>query len=99
MLIVREVFVAKPGQAGKLAKLWKKAMASDPNVRILTDYIGNYNTVVMEMQVENMAAWEVEMDKYKRGEMPPMDPEIMEQMKNYTEQYLTGRREVWQVIE
>jgi hypothetical protein len=98
MLIVREVFVAKPGQAGKLAKLWKRVMGSDPNIRILTDLVGNYNSVVMEMQVESLAAWEQEMQKYQRGEMPPMDPADAEAMKNYTEQYLTGRREVWQVV-
>jgi hypothetical protein len=99
MLIVREVFVAKPGQAGKLAKLWKRVMGQDPNIRILTDLIGNYNTVVMEMQVESLAAWEQEMERYKRGEFPPMEPADAEAMKNYTEQYLTGRREVWQVVE
>ena len=31
MLIIREVLTAKPGQASKLAKLFKKVFGSDPN--------------------------------------------------------------------
>lgn len=99
MLIVRDIFVAKPGQASKLAKLWKRVMGADPKVRVLTDLIGTYNTVMMEWEVESLAAWEEEIKKYQRGEMPPMSPEDAEAMKHYTEQYLTGRREVWTVVE
>ena len=51
MLIIREVFTAKPGQASKLAKLFKKAMGGESNVRIMTDLVGEYNTVVIEMQI------------------------------------------------
>jgi hypothetical protein len=58
MLIIREVFTAKPGQASKLAKLFKKSFASDSNVQVMTDLAGEYNTVVMEMQVENLAEFE-----------------------------------------
>jgi hypothetical protein len=31
MLLIREVLTAKPGQASKLAKLFKKVFGSDPN--------------------------------------------------------------------
>jgi hypothetical protein len=99
MLIVRDIFTCKPGQAGRLAKLWKRVMGSDPKVRVLTDLVGPYNTVMMEWQVDSMADWEAEMKKYEKGEMPPMDPADAEAMKNYTEHYLTGRREVWKVVE
>ncbi len=42
MLIIREVLTAKPGQASKLAKLFKKVFGSDPNpenvfVRLTSD--------------------------------------------------------------
>jgi hypothetical protein len=65
----------------------------------MTDLIGCYNTVTMEMEVASLADWEKEMEKYKRGELPNMDPETMEAMRNYTDMYLTGKREVFQVIE
>jgi hypothetical protein len=74
-------------------------MGSDPKVRVLTDLVGNYNTVVMEFETENLTAWEEEMKKYERGEMPPMSAEDEAAMKNYTEQYQTGRREIWRVVE
>lgn len=96
MLIIRETFTAKPGQASKLAKLFKKAFGSEPNIRVMTDLIGDYNTVVMEMQAKNLAEFEAKMEEYKSGKM---DPKVAEEMKNYTEMYLTGRREVYQVID
>jgi hypothetical protein len=100
MLVVREVFTAKPGQASKLAKLFKKAMGGEPNTRILTDLIGEYNTVVMEMQVKNLAEFEAQMEEYKSGKPDPkMDPKVVEEMKHYTEMYLTGRREIYQIVE
>lgn len=100
MLIVREVFKAKPGQASKLAKLMKKAFIGDSEMIIMTDIVGDYNTVVAEMHVESLAQFEKEMEEYRSGEQASkMDPEVAEQMKNYTEMYLTGRREIYQIVE
>jgi len=99
MLIIREVFTAKPGQASKLAKLFKKAWSNQPNTRVLTDLVGNYNTVVCEMQVENLAEFEKEMEKYKSGQPDPkMDPKVAEELSKYTEMYISGRREIYQII-
>ena len=100
MLIIREIFVAKPGQASKLAKLFKKAFGTDPNSRIMTDMIGNYNTVVVEMQTSSLAEFEKQMEEYKSGKPDTtMDPSVAEEMSKYTEMYLTGRREVFQIVE
>ncbi len=100
MLIIREIFTAKPGQASKLAKLFRKGFSSDPNVRIMTDMVGDYNTVVVEMQVEKLADFEKEMEEYKSGKPDPrMSPELAEEMSKYTEMYLTGRREIFQIVE
>lgn len=100
MIIVREVFTAKPGQASKLAKLFKKAFAADANARVMTDLVGEYNTVVMEMQVNNLAEFERQMEEYKSGKPDPnMDPKVMEELSKYTEMYVTGRREIFQVVE
>lgn len=100
MLVIREVFTAKPGQASKLAKLFKKAFASDPTARVMTDMVGEYNTVVMEMQAKSLTDFEKQMEEYKSGKPDPkMDPKVAEEMSKYTEMYLTGRREIYQIVE
>ncbi|MBX2990130.1 MAG: hypothetical protein KF749_03070 [Bacteroidetes bacterium] len=100
MIIIREVFTAKPGQASKMAKLFKKAFAADSNVRVMTDMVGDYNTVVMEMQAKSLADFEKMMEEYKSGKPDPnMDPKVAEELSKYTELYLTGRREIFQIVE
>ncbi|MGH7490804.1 MAG: hypothetical protein ACREOO_00265 [bacterium] len=100
MLIIREVFTAKPGQASKLAKLCKKGFGGDPNVRVMTDMAGDFNTVVIETQVKSLAEFEKQMEEYKSGKPDPkMDPKVAEEMSKYTEMYLTGRREIYQIVE
>jgi hypothetical protein len=100
MLIIREVFTAKPGQAGKLAKLFKKAFVGSGHYQVMTDMVGNYNTVVVETQAKSLAEFEKQMEDYKSGKPDPnMDPEVVKEMSKYTEMYLTGRREIYQVLE
>ena len=100
MLVIREVFTAKPGQASKLAKLFKKAFGPDPNTHIMTDMVGNYNTVVVEMRINSLAEFEQQMEEYKSGKPDPkMDPAVAEEMSKYTEMYLTGRREIFKLVE
>jgi hypothetical protein len=100
MIIVREVFVAKPGQASKLAKLFKKAFAAESNVQVMTDLVGDYNTVVAEMPLNSLAEFEKQMEEYKSGKPDPkMDPKVQEELSKYTEMYLTGRREIYQIVD
>jgi len=93
MLLIREVFVAKPGQASKLAKLFKETWSSI-KAKIMTDFVGNYNHVIMEYEVENMAAFEKMMSEYMTKKMPKA---VKEKMSSYTDMYLTGRREIYRV--
>jgi hypothetical protein len=66
----------------------------------MTDLAGEYNTVVMEMQVKNLAEFERQMEEYKSGKPDPkMDPKVAEELSRYTEMYLTGRREIFQIVE
>lgn len=100
MLLIRDVFTARPGQASKLAKLFKKAFAKDQDVRVMTDLVGSYNTVVMEMQVENLTEFEKQMEEYRSGKPDPkMDPAVMDEMSKYTDMYVTGHREIFQILE
>lgn len=100
MLIIREVFTAKPGQASKLAKLFKRGFGGEPNTRVMTDMVGNYNTVVIEIQVNNLAEFERQMEEHKSGNPDPkMDPKVAEELSKYTEMYTTGRREIFQIVD
>lgn len=100
MYIIRETFTAKPGQASKLAKLFKKVWGNVGNVRVMTDLVGNYNTVVMEMTVKSLAEFESMMENYRSGKPDPkMDPKAMEEMSKYTEMYVSGKREIFQTVD
>ena len=92
MLIVRETFTAKPGQAGKLAKLMKEVLESVPGkCRVLTDVVADLNTVVLETEVEDLAAFEKRIQQYMA------DESIRQKMQGYTDMYITGRREIYRI--
>ena len=96
MIIVHDIFICKPGNASKLAKLFKGVMAeSSEVVNIMTDMTGQYNRVVMVSKYETLTAYEQSWEKYKQDseEMKKMT----EKMKGYHEMYLTGSREIYQV--
>ena len=96
MIIVHDIFVCKPGNASKLAKLFKEVMSNLPEmVNIMTDMTGQYNRVIMVSKYENLSAYEESFKKYMEHseEMKKMQ----EAMKGYTEMYLTGSREIYQV--
>lgn len=95
MLIVRNCFVAKPGNASKLAAQIKDAAASAKiqRHRVLTDLTGDFNRVVLEYEVENVAGFETMMKDYAANET------FRAKMKGYTDLYLTGTREILQVVE
>ena len=95
MIIVHDIFICKPGNASKMAKLFKEAMAGNKElVNIMTDMTGQYNKVVMVSQYENLTAYEESFKKYMENseEMKKMQ----EIMKGYHEMYLTGSREIYQ---
>jgi heme-degrading monooxygenase HmoA len=96
MIIVHETFVCKPGNASKLAKMFKAAMAgSSELVNIMTDMTGQYNRVVMVSKYESLAAYEQSWEKYKQ------DTEAMKKMEEamagYQDMYLSGSREIYRV--
>lgn len=96
MIIVHDIFICKPGNASKLAKKFKEAMAgSSELVNIMTDMSGQFNKVVMVSKYDNLAAYEQSWEKYKE------DTEAMkkmsEAMSGYQDMYLTGSREIYRV--
>jgi len=96
MIIVHDTFICKPGNASKMAKLFKEAMADNADlVHIMTDLTGDYNRVIMVTKYDNLTAYEQSFQKYMQDseEMKKMK----EKMKGYHEMYLTGSREIFNV--
>lgn len=96
MIIVHDIFICKPGQASKVARMFKEAMVDNPDmVNIMTDLTGEYNRVIMVSRFENLAGYEQSFQKYMQDteEMKKMK----EKMKGYHDMYLTGSREIFQV--
>ena len=96
MIIVHDTFICKPGNASKLAKLFKEVMTGNIElVNIMTDMTGQYNRVIMVSQYQNLTAYEQSWEKYK--EDTEALKKMNEKMKDYHEMYLTGSREIFQV--
>ena len=93
MIVVRNRFIAKPGNASKLAAQLKEAVAAAniPNARVLTDITGDFNQVVLEFVGENMGDFEARMKEYESNGV------LREKMKGYTDLWLTGSREIFKI--
>lgn len=91
MIRVRDVFVAKPGQASKLAKLLNDCFKD--RFRVMTDVVGDFNTVVMESEAKDLAEFETKLAEYMG------DEDLHAKMKGYTDMYQTGRREIYRFVE
>ena len=94
MIVVRNCFIAKPGQASKLAAQIKDAAATSniPRFRVLTDLVGDFNQVVLEYEAEDIGEFETRMREYATNQP------FREKMAGYTDLYLAGRREILQVV-
>jgi hypothetical protein len=93
MLVVRNCFVAKPGNASKLAAQLKEAaaVANIPRYRVLTDLTGEFNRVILEFEVENVAGFEARLKDYATNDA------FRAKMKGYTDLWASGSREILQI--
>ena len=93
MIIVRNCFVAKPGMASKLAAQFKEAAATAKiqKYRVLTDFTGDFNRVVLEYEAANLGEFEAQMKDYATNQA------FRDKMKGYTDLYITGSRDILQV--
>jgi len=96
MIIVHDIFICKPGNASKLAKLFKEVMVDNKElVNIMSDLTGQYNRVVMVTKYDSLSAFEESWKKYEQNtdEMKKMK----EKMAGYHEMYQIGSREIYHV--
>ena len=91
MILVRQTFKAKFGKAGEVAAqmtehnaVLSRVLGSDHHWRILTDLSGEFDTVVLEIEVQSLADWET-----TRGRMF-QDPEFRASISRSTELLESG---------
>jgi hypothetical protein len=95
MYLVRETFNAKPGKAKELVKKFKQAAphfekgGEGKNFKIMTDAVGNYWTVVIEFETEDMGKF------FTNLRNPSATPELQEIMKGYIDLIEGGKREIF----
>ena len=96
MIIVHDTFVCKPGNASKVAKMFKEAMSGNKDlVHIMTDMTGQYHRVVMVSQYENLAAYEASFEAYMKDSEE--SKKMAEKMAGFSDMYTTGSREIFKV--
>jgi hypothetical protein len=69
---------------------------SPETVNILTDVTGQYNKVVIVSQYDSLTAYEKSWEKYK-ADSPEMK-KMNDAMAGYQDMYLTGSREIFQIM-
>ena len=97
MYIVRETFIAKPGHAGEFAKLMKEEMNTWKDFKgyVMLDMVTDYNTIVIEYELESLSDFEKSMTEHKKEVAKKKDTTP----PYYTQLYQTGRREIFKVVE
>jgi hypothetical protein len=95
MYLIREIMNTKPGKAKELVAKFKKVMPymekdGVQNTRIMTDAVGDYWTVVVQFEVNDLG----EFFKGLRGATTE-EQEMQEIMKGYMDLVNGGRREIY----
>ena len=93
MLLIRNVFHCKPGQAKALIKMLKGTFGqSGPmaNARVMTDVAAGFWTVVLETETESLEAWEKEF-------AAASSPDVRKPMEGYMELVTGGYREIFRI--
>ena len=96
MIIVHDIFVCKPGNASRIAKLFKEwaDVAPKKNVKVMTDMTGQFHRVVIVSNFDSLSAYEEEM---KTMGQSPEEKAVMEKFKDMNEMYVSGSREIFKV--
>ena len=95
MYLIRDVFKCKPGMAKELVKKFKQTIPfmevqQFNNVKIMTDVVSNYWTVVLEGEVNSLA----EFENHKGF---TSQPQVKEIMAGYMDLVDSGCREIFKI--
>ena len=97
MYLIREVFQAKPGKAKDLVKMFKLAAPhlektqNISNMKVMTDVVSNYWTVIVETETPDIGAF------FTNLRTATMSDEIKDIMKGYMNCVEGGRREIFMI--
>ena len=93
MFLIRNVFKCKPGQAKNLIERFQKSMSlmEDTKQRILVDHVASFWTVVLEIEVESLAAHEKQLSEYGSR------ADVQEAMSGYMDSVESGYREIFRI--
>jgi hypothetical protein len=98
MIIVHDIFVCKPGNASKLAKLFKEWAELEKKegriTNIMTDMTGQFHRVISASTHDSLAAYEENMKMIGQS---PEQKEMMAKFKDMNELYVSGSREIYKV--
>ena len=92
MIVIRNVFHCKPGQAKNLVNMMKETFSKNPNMakaRIMTDVAAGFWTVVLETEAESLDAWE--------KEMAGTSADVRRAMAGYMDLVTGGHREIYRI--
>lgn len=96
MIIVHDIFICKPGNASKVAKLFKEwaDVVKEKNVQVMTDMTGQFHRVIVASSYESMGVYEEAMKLMGQSEE---ERKVMEKFGNVNEMYVSGSREIFKV--
>ncbi len=96
MIAVHDIFVCKPGNASKLAKLFKEwtAVATQKNVTVMTDMTGQFHRVIVAASFDSLGAYEEAMKTMGQSEE---EKKAMDKFKDMNDMYVSGSREIFKV--
>jgi|SRR5690242_2562517 len=96
MIVVHDIFICKPGNASKIAKLFKEWADVVPrkNIQVMTDLMGQYHRVIIASTFESLAAYEADAKTIGQS---PEEQKVMEKFKDMHEMYISGSRDVFKI--
>jgi hypothetical protein len=98
MIIVHDIFVCKPGNASKLAKLFKEWAEVMPkkNMYVMTDVTGQFHRVIVASNFDSLTAYDEEMKNMGKDQTPE-EKQMMDKFADMNEMYVSGSREIFKV--
>jgi hypothetical protein len=101
MIIVHDIFICKPGNASKMAKLFKEwadqagKPAEGKGIYVMTDLTGLWHRVIIASTHESLTAYEENGKKMMAD--TPENRKMNEKFKDMNEMYISGSREIYKV--
>lgn len=98
MITVHDIFVCKPGNASKMAKLFKEWADIKPkkNTYVMTDMTGQFHRVIIAANYDSLAAYEEETKNMMENQTAE-EKAMMDKFKDMNEMYVSGSREIFKV--